>query len=88
MTRPRDTLSVKEYEEGLIAALPDSEFGRAFFSMLRKELETKVAEYFVQFKICNRDLRDDFRYRAGFIAAMKWVLQEPERLRKKINSQQ
>lgn len=86
MTTPRDTLSANEYEESLIAALPDSEFGRAFFSHLKHELEQRIKDYFLFFRICDEDLRDDFRYRAGFIAAMEWVLGEPERLRKKINT--
>lgn len=85
MTRPKDVMSDREYQESLIAAFPESDYGRAFFSYLQKELDSKTDDYFLSLKVSDEDVRQDFRFKAGVIATLKWVLREPERLRKKIN---
>ena len=82
---PRDDL--RERDDGLIAALPDSEFGRAFLSRLKEWLEQRDADYFLNFKICDDPLREDFRFKAGAIWMLKEVLNEPLRIKKEQQSQ-
>lgn len=81
MTTPTDLLTQKQYDDRQIAALPESEFGRIFFAKIRKRLAEADEEYFMTLKICDEDCKQDFRFKAGFIAGLKWVLQEPERAR-------
>lgn len=87
MTSPKDVLSQRQYEDSLIAALPDSEYGRIFFARVRKWLTEADEDYFLSLRISNEDIRQDFRFKAGVIAALKRVLQEPERSRREFNTQ-
>jgi len=86
MTLPRDVLSQRQYEDSLIVALPESEYGRVFFSRVREWLDKADEDYFLSLRISNEDIRQDFRFKAGVIATLKRVLQEPGRLRREINT--
>ncbi|EFK95754.1 hypothetical protein LDC_2234 [sediment metagenome] len=86
MTLPKDLLSTREYDDRLIIALPESEYGRVFLSRIREWLDKADEDYFLSLKICDEDIRQDFRFKAGVIAALKRVLQEPDRLRKELNA--
>lgn len=68
------------YEDQLIIALPNSDYGRVFLSRIEKWLQEADEDYFLSLKICDDDVRQDFRYKAGFIAALKKVLGEPKRV--------
>jgi len=85
MAQPRDLLSTKQYDDSLIAALPESEFGRVFFARITKWLKEADEDFFLSLRVCDEDCKQDFRFKAGFIAALKRVLQEPDRAKKEYN---
>ena len=72
---------ITPHDRQLIIALPDSDFGRAFLSWVKDRLEDRQKDYFLLLKIDNDDIRNDFRFKAGFISALQEVLGEPERLK-------
>lgn len=77
---PKDDFQL--HDDMLIMALPDTDYGRAFLSRLKRWLEDKDDEYFLNFKISDDPLQADFRFKAGAIWMLKQVLNEPSRIRK------
>jgi hypothetical protein len=78
--------SLQLNEDHLIMTMPDSEYGRAFLSRVKSWLSERDEDYFLTLRISNEDIRMDFRYKAGFIAALKQVLNEPTRIREQISN--
>jgi hypothetical protein len=73
-------------DDQLIMTMPDTDYGRAFLSRIKSWLSEKDEDYFLTLRINNEDIRMDFRYKAGFIAALKQVLAEPTRIREQISN--
>ena len=77
------TISQEDY---LISEMPATEFGRAFLSRVKSWLSERDEDYFMTLRINDEDIRMDFRFKAGFIAALKQVLSEPNRIKEQISN--
>jgi uncharacterized membrane protein YebE (DUF533 family) len=81
VTLPKELLPDKEWQDQLIIAFPESDFGRAFLSRVKAWHDEASEDYFLSLKICDEDIKQDLRFKAGFLYALGKVLKEPERLR-------
>lgn len=80
--------SLHLHEDHLIMTMPDTDYGRAFLFRVKSWLSERDEDYFLTLRINDEDIRMDFRYKAGFIAALKQVLNEPTRIREQFRNTQ
>jgi len=78
-------LHLTEYEKGVLAAAPGTEFGRIFFNVLQAEIDEAREADENYAKVSDDPINEDWRYKRGEIAGMKRALNLPG---KYINNQQ
>jgi hypothetical protein len=72
---------IDDHQSYLVVSLPETEYGRAFFSILKEELEELEKCLEISGKICDNPIREDFRYQMGLIEGYKRVLRKPQEIK-------
>lgn len=70
-------------QELLIIALPETEYGRAFFAWIQEEITQLEANEEHGGKICDNPLIEDFRTQLGLKIAYKRILRKAQELKDK-----
>jgi len=78
------TWETERYERGLRAQLPSMENGRLFFEWVKREHGKADKSLKDSPKICDEDFKKDFRYKLGYIAALKKVMDEPQKAQEEL----
>uniref|UniRef100_A0A6H1ZLI1 Uncharacterized protein n=1 Tax=viral metagenome TaxID=1070528 RepID=A0A6H1ZLI1_9ZZZZ len=72
-------LLLSEYEKGVLAMAPGTEFGKLFFRIIQHEIEEARQALDLSAKISKDPISEDWRCKWGEIKGMKRVLSLPNR---------
>ena len=72
-------IELSDRERDILLTFPETEYGKVFLSVLRRELEAKEWAYDLHARICDDPLREDFRVKMGEIINLRWVLDLPNK---------
>lgn len=70
----------REHRDFLISQMPETEYGRAFFSWIDEELAILRGIYLGSSKECGDPLSEDFRTKLGMEIAFERVKRKPQEI--------